>query len=183
MSDLDTRIEGSPSSIESAATWLRDTLATALDSTAGSMTSGRSTAQTSWKASAGEAFASTIETGISEVDDLEGSARAMATDLEEFAHSLRTCQSDMSTARTEASAEGVVVDGWTIVDPGAGPAFPSGTGYGTPEEVAVYEREISGVPSPCRARTRVPRGKGRSRTCGPQVRHCLHEAHGRLYGQ
>ena len=143
MSDLDTRIEGSPSSIESAATWLRDTLATALDSTASSMTSGRSTAQTSWKASAGEAFASTIETGISEVDDLEGSARAMATDLEEFAHSLRTCQSDMSTARTEASAEGVVVDGWTIVDPGAGPAFPSGTGYGTPEEVAVYERELA----------------------------------------
>lgn len=85
---VDTEIEGSASSIEAAATWLRTTLAEKLEAAADTCHAVRATTQRSWEGVAGDEFADVMATASGATDDLEGAAREMARDLEGFAASL-----------------------------------------------------------------------------------------------
>lgn len=140
---VDTEIEGSPSSIESAATWLRTGLADKLEDAADTCHAVRATTQRSWEGVAGDEFAGIMATASGATDDLEGAAREMARDLEGFAASLRRCQGDMADVRRTATAAGLTVSGFLVLHPGQGPARPPDDFTGTPTEVAAHNDRVT----------------------------------------
>ncbi|GGO77891.1 WXG100-like domain-containing protein [Nocardioides deserti] len=140
---VDTEIQGSPASIESAETWLRDQLATALSDASDRLNDARRDAESSWDSLAGDQFATAVRTGRDTTDDLETATKKMADDLGDFAEKLRTCQSDMATIRTDARAAGLSVSGFVIADPGPGPARPPDGFTGTEAEVAAHDRAVA----------------------------------------
>ncbi|PWD50856.1 hypothetical protein C8046_09535 [Serinibacter arcticus] len=125
MSDVDTEITGSPSSIRGTVTWLRDTLAPAVQAAADDLTSARLLASEGWQATAGYAFWSTATRAIRTTDDLESSVRSLADDVDDFATSLERCLEDMRQARNDARDGDLVVNTYIVRDPGPGPAFPT----------------------------------------------------------
>lgn len=128
MSDtVDTEITGSPASVESAANWLRDSLASELGDAADALNDGRRAVQENWQSPAGWAFEQCMSKGRDVAEDLEGATRSMSDDLADFAHSLRVCQNDMATIRSDAAASGLTVTGFLIEHPGTPPAEPAGT--------------------------------------------------------
>lgn len=138
-----TEIQGSPGSVESAASWLRTTLAGKLESTAEAFNSVRASARGSWEGGAGTEFAGTMASARSATDDLEGAARQMAQDLEAFATTLRRCQGDMADVRQAASGAGLTVNGFVVQHPGEGPARPPDDFWGTTSEVAAHNQRVA----------------------------------------
>ncbi|GMA32695.1 hypothetical protein [Litorihabitans aurantiacus] len=138
MSDIDTEITGSPGSIEGTATWLRDTLAPAVEAAGEAITAARRLAGESWNAAAGSDFRGIAQRAIGATDDLDAAVRDLAGDLDDFASELRRCQGLMSDARADARDGDLVVTGFVIGDPGPGlsqPEMPRGrppTPCGTP---------------------------------------------------
>ncbi|MDN4162294.1 hypothetical protein [Nocardioides abyssi] len=140
---VDTEIQGSPASIETAETWLRDQLAPALSDASDRLNEARRDAESSWDSEAGDQFAAAVRTGRDTTDDLETATKKMADDLGDFAEKLRTCQSDMATIRADARAAGLSVSGFVIADPGPGPARPPDGFTGTEAEVAAHNRDVA----------------------------------------
>ena len=140
---VDTEIQGSPASIASAATWLRDSLAVAVGSAADRMNDARKSADDSWQGEAGDQFSSCMAGARDKTDDLESATTTMANDLDEFAEKLRGCQSDMATIRSDAAAAGLTVTGFVIDDPGPGPTRPPDGFVGTPDEVAEHDADVT----------------------------------------
>ena len=139
---VDTQIEGSPSSVETAATWLRNDLAAGLESSAEVFNGARRSAEASWEGQAGAEMATTMASARGATDDLERAARTMATDLEAFATALRRCQGDMADVRRVAAAAGLSVTGFVVQHPGEGPARPPDDFVGTDAEVAAHDRRV-----------------------------------------
>lgn len=139
---IDTEIEGNPVSIEQAATWLRTSLAAELEESANAFNNARKSAVDAWNGTAGVEFGTAMSSGRDAADGLEAAVRSMATDLEEFATSLRSCQNDMSDIRTTARGAGLTCTGFVIADPGTGPARPPDDFTGTPEEVAAHDAKV-----------------------------------------
>ncbi len=140
---IDTQIEGSPGSVETAATWLRNDLATGLDSSAEVLNGARRSAEASWEGAAGAEMATTMTSARTATDDLEQAARTMATDLEAFATALRRCQTDMADVRRVAAAAGLSVSGFVVQHPGEGPARPPDGFTGTDAEVDAHNRRVA----------------------------------------
>ncbi|MDF1605137.1 hypothetical protein [Nocardioides sp. YIM 152315] len=140
---IDTEIEGKPATIESAADWLRDKLAVKIGAAADRMNDARRDADASWESKAGDEFSSCMRKGRDKVDDLEKAAKKMGGDLDDFAEKLRTCQQDMQTIRSDASAAGLTVAGFLIQDPGPGPARPPDNFTGTEAEVAAHNDKVA----------------------------------------
>jgi len=140
---IDTEIEGSPSSVKGVATWLRQTLATALDDAAEAASTARTSALGSWDGEAGDEFLDVARRLRAGGDDLAGAARDMAGDLDEFATSLTTCQSDMADVRSTAREAGLTVAGFVVQHPGDGPARPPEHFEGTEAEVAAHDQRVA----------------------------------------
>lgn len=140
---IDTEIQGSPSSIESAGSWLRTSLAEKLEDAADTCHTVRAITQRSWEGVAGEEFAAIIATARGATDELEAAARTMAQDLEGFAASLRRCQDDMREVRRTATAAGLTVSGFLVQHPGQGPVRPPDDFTGTPTEVAAHNDRVT----------------------------------------
>jgi hypothetical protein len=121
---LDTEITGEPASIRSASTWLRDTLAPALDGSIDALNDARKTAASDWQGATGSAFAGAMSRGVSEVDPIHAGVQRVAGCFDDFAGSLQSCQGRMESIRGAARAAGLTVAGFVIQDPGAGPAHP-----------------------------------------------------------
>ena len=140
---VDTEIQGSPTSVESAASWLRTSLAEKLAAAADTCHAVRATTQRSWEGLAGDEFADIMATASRATDDLERAAREMARDLEGFAASLRRCQGDVADVRRTATAAGLTVSGFVVLHPGQGPARPPDDYTGTPTEVAAHNDRVT----------------------------------------
>lgn len=143
MMSVDTEIQGSPASVESAASWLRTSLAEELEAAGDTCHAVRASAQRSWEGVAGDEFAGIMATASRAADDLEGAAREMARDLEGFAAALRRCQGDMAEVRRTAAAAGLTVSGFLVQHPGQGPARPPDDFTGTPTEVAAHNDRVA----------------------------------------
>ncbi len=128
---LDTEIKGDPASIRHASSWLRDTLAPALDKSVDALNDARKTATADWQGATSTAFAGAMSRGVSEVDPIHAGVQKVAGCFDDFAGSLQSCQSRMESIRGEARAADLTVSGFVIQDPGAGPAHP-----GQPPEFA-----------------------------------------------
>lgn len=121
---LDTEIKGSPSSVESASTWLRDSLSPAVESGADALVSARNDADAEWGGQAGPAFSSQMRSGATATDELDTALKAAAGNLDAYAAELRRAQNSMADIRGAASGAGLTVSGFTIENPGPGPANP-----------------------------------------------------------
>ncbi len=135
---IDTEIPGSPGSIESAAHWLDGTLRPGVERTADSVAEARRSASSRWTGPAGDAFASRAGDAVKKIDDLASSSSELATTIRTFASRLRSAQHRMATIREAASGAGLVVAGFVIESPGAGPSAP-GT---LPPDAAVSPRAV-----------------------------------------
>lgn len=139
---IDTELEGSPASVESAATWVRTSLAPKIADAADCMNDARKSANDSWQGPAGDQFSSCMSGARDKTDSLESAAKNMAEDLDDFAEKLRVCRNDMATIRTDAVAADLTVDGFIIQDPGPGPERPPDGFTGTDAEVAVHNKKV-----------------------------------------
>lgn len=140
---VDTEITGSPTSVEGAAAWLRDSLETELTDAADAANDSRRNAEMSWDSVAGEEFVDMVRRARDKVDDLAGAARTMAGDLDDFAEKLRRSQDQMGDVRSTARGKGLTVSGFVVEDPGAGPVRPPSSFEGTEEEVDAHDRRVA----------------------------------------
>lgn len=121
---VDTEIQGSPSSIEGAADWLRGTLGKAVTSGADAMAAARSTAASDWQGETGTAFAGTMGSGVGRVDALAAATSGVAGALEAYAARLGNLQHRMADIRSTAEGAGLTVSAYLVQEPGSGPADP-----------------------------------------------------------
>lgn len=143
MADLDTHIPGSPASVRAAASWLRSNLHPNLDAVAEQFNKAGLDAEEFWTSEAGREFREAMTRGDQRTGELAEAVRAMADDLDAFAHSLELCQNDMSDARTAAFRTGLTVNGFIIVDPGPLPASPLPPQNPDPAAQAQYDTELA----------------------------------------
>lgn len=137
---IETEITGNPGSIEAASSWLRDTLAPAMDRAADTFNNARKSVETHWESPAGDAYRDMMWRGFEASYRLEEAARGMATELDDFAHGLRRCQEGMASVRSSALAAGLDVQGFVVEDPGFGPDYPAPPQG--PEDAAEFERQL-----------------------------------------
>lgn len=121
MSDLDTRIDGSPGSIRAVATWLRKDFGDSADELAGSVWQQRSRAASDWEGPAADGFSNAARTLGTKADDVKADAASIAALPEELATALTTAQNGMEQVRKDAAAGGLAVDGTIVRNPGPGP--------------------------------------------------------------
>lgn len=143
---IDTKVEGDPGSITTAATWSRDSLATRVTDTATQIFTARNSADAGWQGEAAEAFRNRMTQGAGAADDFAKIARTMAQNLDDLAADLTKAQADMGRIRGEASAAGLVVNGEIISDPGPAPTAPGTPPTGdaaTPEAVRAHNDAVS----------------------------------------
>ncbi|MCY7396921.1 MAG: hypothetical protein LH468_12375 [Nocardioides sp.] len=122
---IETEIKGSPSSIRSAGTWLRDTLGPAVDGGVDAMNGARQLAASDWLGDTGQSFSAAMSRGSHQVDEVREAATHVGRCFDDYAGSLASCQSRMAGIRGDASAAGLTLSGTVIEDPGAGPGRPS----------------------------------------------------------
>ncbi|WP_116044405.1 WXG100 family type VII secretion target [Amycolatopsis palatopharyngis] len=143
---IDTKIEGDPGSITTAATWVRDSLAARITETATRIYSARNSADAGWTGNASEAFRTRMTQGAGEADDFAKIAKTMAQNLDDLAADLTRAQADMTRIRGEAATAGLAVNGNVIADPGPGPAAPGAAPTGeaaTPEAVQAHGEAVA----------------------------------------
>lgn len=138
--NIDTEITGQPGQIESAASWLRDKREDELTDAGDEFNDARKDGAATWNCGAGDSFVAKMKTARDKTDDAAKAAKKMGDDIDTFAGSMRTCQSDMATIRKDAKADGLTVDGFIIQNPAQGPAEP--TLPRTPEESGGYNDKV-----------------------------------------
>ncbi|MGH3412234.1 MAG: hypothetical protein ACRDPH_04045 [Marmoricola sp.] len=140
---LDTEVKGDPASVERAATWLRATVGPQVENAATALSSVRRDAEGDWGGEAGPAFASQMAKGFTKADELDTQLKSEARHYETFASRLREAQNDMADVRNLASGAGLTVAGYTIQNPGPGPARPPDlTGPVTPQELESHNNVV-----------------------------------------
>ncbi|WKG05093.1 WXG100 family type VII secretion target [Mycolicibacterium sp. HK-90] len=132
---IDTKIEGDPNAVRSAANWMRSTLATKISNTVDQIHSARTTASGDWQGDAGGAFVARMTSGATKAEALEASVISSAQTIDNFATELQRAQTDMQSVRDNAAAAGLTVDGFTIHSPR--PA--------TPEKIDAYATALNGA--------------------------------------
>jgi uncharacterized protein YukE len=141
---IDTKIEGNPGSIRASATWLNNSLATAVDQSVTDLFSVRDQADTGWQGDAGPAFHSKMDAGGRKANDLHGGILTAARAFNSYADDLTTAQNGMERARDIARQGGLELQGDVILDPGAGPAVPATPlATATPEQITAYNTQIT----------------------------------------
>lgn len=131
---MDTRVEGSPSAVTTAATWLRDTLAQKLADAGDDQQDARTSARGSWEGQTASSYQNFAGDLLKATDKHEERVKRAATALDQYAARLQRCIDDMSDIRDRARAGDLTVSGTVIQQP---PDAPSGSfEAGSPEEVA-----------------------------------------------
>ncbi|PKH37471.1 hypothetical protein SAMN05192575_101453 [Nocardioides alpinus] len=140
---IETEIQGSPSSIEGAATWLRGSLEPELTAAADAANGARRDAEMGWSSVAGDEFVGIASRIRNSSDDLAAAAKKMAGDLDDFAGKLKRSQDQMADVRSTARSAGLGVAGFVVQHPGDGPARPPDDFEGTTEEVDAHNRRVA----------------------------------------
>lgn len=131
---IETRIEGDPGAVRTAARWLRTGLATQLDLAGDSQVAARGAASSGWEGEAADAYQDFSRSVLSGTDTHAGRIRRAATACEAFATRLEQAQTAMAGLRSRASRGGLDVSGTVIAAP---PSVPPGmVEVGSPQEAA-----------------------------------------------
>ncbi|ANH38356.1 hypothetical protein I601_1926 [Nocardioides dokdonensis FR1436] len=121
---IDTEIPGSPDSIEATAEWLAGSLGAALGAGVGHVASARTAASGDWAGAAAGGFVARMGVAVEKIDLVQEGTDSVARELAAYAGSLRRLQERMSDIRAAGAAAGLVVSGFVIEPPGAGPTHP-----------------------------------------------------------
>ncbi len=142
---LDTEITGSPASVRGASTYLSGSLRPAVDDGADALVGARSLALSDWGGDSGPAFSAQMRTGATGAEGLSTTVQQTAGALDAFAAALETAQGRMSDIRADARAAGLVVSGFVVQEPGAGPANPGPppTGDLTVQQAEQYDARVA----------------------------------------
>ena len=142
MTDLDTRIDGSPGSIRAVGHWLRDSFGNQADEMATAVFRGRSTGLGAWDGPASTAFGNRAKVLAEAAQHAHESSLVADRDVERLATALDRALDDMGQVRRTAGADHLTVSGTVIHDPGQRMVV-QGTPPGpdaTPRESARYEQ-------------------------------------------
>ncbi|MGN6129413.1 MAG: hypothetical protein ACTHOK_03640 [Nocardioidaceae bacterium] len=142
---LDTEIPGDPASVAAVAEWLAGTVAPAVEDGAVALRRAGQEADADWQGEAGSAFSARMSGALQKTTSLRSCVSASASALQRFADVLRSCQDRMAQAREDAATACLQVSGFTVLDPGPGPARPpdrSGELMPVPEAEA-YRRQVA----------------------------------------
>lgn len=147
MNDLDTEIRGEAANIRAVASWLRQDLRQGFDDLGNEVARQRSAAHGDWQGEAGTAFAGRTQTLVEATDDGSSVTGSTATLVDDLAADLEAAQADMADVRRSARAGDLVVDGFVVRNPGAGPpsAGPSPASGAPADEVAAWQRADQAV--------------------------------------
>ncbi|BEL07454.1 hypothetical protein Q0Z83_056450 [Actinoplanes sichuanensis] len=141
---IDTHIPGEPSSIRASATWLRSSLATAVDQAVTDLLAVRDEAAVGWTGDAGPAFHGNMDSGGRQADGLRTDVERVARSLDTYADDLTTAQIGMERARGIARDGGLALAGDTILDPGVGPPRPATPSSGaTADQIQMYDTQVT----------------------------------------
>ncbi|MDI6104919.1 hypothetical protein QLQ12_40670 [Actinoplanes sp. NEAU-A12] len=141
---IDTHIPGEPSGIRASATWIRGSLATAVDQSVTELFAVRDEVEAGWTGDAGPAFRSNMDSGGRQADGLRADAERVAQSLDTYADDLTTAQMGMERARDIARDGGLALAGDTILDPGMGPPLPATPSAGSAvEQVQMYDTQVT----------------------------------------
>lgn len=143
---IDTKIEGNPESVRGVSHWLRDSLGSAVSNAASQIYNARNSADAGWVGPASEAFRTRMTTGAERADGLSVATRDIAQDFDTFAAELQRVQDGMRTARENAAAAGLMVEGDLIHEPRSPPPAPGPEPTGaaaTPEAVAAHNDAVT----------------------------------------
>ncbi|MBF6354039.1 hypothetical protein IU449_05645 [Nocardia higoensis] len=114
---IDTKIDGDPTSIRAAASWLRDSLASQLSVSSGDLDRVKVLAESGWDGEAGEAFTIKVRNTSNKSHDLVTEVQRYATEIDSLANMVEQAQVDMANIRTEATAAGLSVADDSIAEP------------------------------------------------------------------
>jgi hypothetical protein len=141
---IDTKIDGDPASIRSSADWLSRSLVPAVDQSVTDIFAVRDEAETAWQGDAEPNFHSKMDKGGRNANDLTAQAQTGARAFNSYADDLTTAQAAMDRARGIARDGGLVLEGDTIRDPGAGPALPpTPASTATADQVQAYNGQVT----------------------------------------
>ena len=131
---LDTKVEGSPSAVSGAATWLRDTLAKKVADAGDHQQDARNDARGRWEGETASSYQNFSGDTLKANDKHVGRIKGAANALDDYAARLKGLEDDMRTIRGRAAGGGLTVSG-TVIHP---PADIPTTEFqpGSPEENA-----------------------------------------------
>ncbi len=131
---IDTAVEGEVSSVTSAATWLRGTLAANLTGAADDCARGRAIASREWEGDDATAYSSYSRNVLKMTDAHASRVGRAAGAYDAYGARLKAMKTTMSGVRTRAVAGGLQVSGDNILEPPVVPATVVESG--SPEEAA-----------------------------------------------
>ncbi|GLY00224.1 MULTISPECIES: hypothetical protein [Actinoplanes] len=137
---IDTTVDGNPGSVQSAADWLRGTLARDVGRSVETLQSAADETTAHWAGRAASAFRTRMAGASAKAGALHDDARSIADTFSRFADGLAVAQSRMAQARDIAVAGGLRVAGLLILEPGAAPSA-SVLGGGA-AALAEYQRKV-----------------------------------------
>lgn len=141
---IETEIKGSPASIRQAGTWLGGTVKRAVGRGGDAMLDARREAGSEWLGETGASFADAMSRGVTVADQVERSVGEVRTAFDDYAGSLERCQNQMAGIREDARGKGLTVAGFTIQEPGAGPARPGNPPETVPQgQVDAYNADVA----------------------------------------
>lgn len=142
----ETKIEGEPSQIRAASTWLRTSMAAQASTFADTVYAQRSRVTSAWWSEAGEAFAAELGHLGDAADQVSQVARTCATELDVLAAALDGAHEEMARARSTAAHGGLVVSGTVIHEPGPPPPdVPALGGDATPSQRAAHADGVAAI--------------------------------------
>lgn len=113
---IETKIEGTTSGVDAAATWLRDSLKAHLE-TAGEAVVGARRTAADWEGTASAAYVDYAADIVTVTDEHVARVEQAATKFDAYSGRLRTAKDRMRGIRTEATGGGLVVVGTVIQTP------------------------------------------------------------------
>lgn len=114
---IDTRVEGSPESVESLAAWLRSSLGVQVVAAAELAASARSYSAGVWEGGAAEEYRDEARRLVKVTDRHASRVERSALLLDRYAARLRGSQDRMAGIRVEAATGGLLVIGTVVHDP------------------------------------------------------------------
>lgn len=145
-------VEGSPTSVRAAGTFLGITLKDAVSDAGDSAQAGRSRALAGWDGEASAAYRGFGRELVQAADDQADHLREAKEKFDAYAGKLERTQARMSTRRTKASGVGLVVDGMVIQRP-ADAVAPTAPGAGATaaqddqhaSDTAAYDAQVDKI--------------------------------------
>lgn len=114
---LDTKVEGTPSDVTAAATWLRDTLARKVAAAGDQQQDARNDARGRWEGETASSYQNVSGDTLKVNDKHEDRIKAAANALDDYAARLKCLEDAMRSHRQRASAGGLTVTGAVIQQP------------------------------------------------------------------